>query len=190
MAVIDANYKFVYENVGSQGSLSGGGLFAHLNLRRATDGGHLKVPPPAPVPNSNTMMPYMFVKDDAFSLCLDLQKPYSHRELDHDQKVYNYRLSRPRRVVENSFGILANRVFRTTICLDPEKVVKITLAACVTHPRECRSQAYRRPTLADWESDDHEMMPGGGKKGLGPFMMWRPEGLSIPPKGPKINKIL
>lgn len=111
MAVVYANYKFVCENVGSQGSLSGGGLFAHLNLRRAMDGGHVKVPPPAPVPNSNTVMPHMFVEADAFSLCLDLQKPYSHRELDHDQKVCRYWLSRPRRVVENGFGILPNRVF-------------------------------------------------------------------------------
>lgn len=53
-------------------------------------------------------------------------------------------------------------MFRTTICLDPDKVVKITLASCVIHNylRECRSQAYTAPTLADWEREDHEVMPG------------------------------
>lgn len=156
-------------------------FFAHSNLRRAMDGGHLNVPPPAPLPNSKHHDAIHVCWRWCLPLCLDLQKPYSHRELDHDQKVYNYRLSRARRVVENAFGILANRLrlFRTTICLDPEKVVEMY-----------RSQAYTTSTLVDWEHDDQEVMPGEwGKKGLGPFMMWRPAGHTIPPKGPKIKEI-
>ena len=44
-------------------------------------------------------------------------------------------MSRERRVVENAFGILANRfrVFLTTIKLNDEKVVTLILAACCLH---------------------------------------------------------
>ncbi|KAK7160675.1 hypothetical protein R3I93_008363 [Phoxinus phoxinus] len=169
MAVVDANYKFVYVNVGAQGRLSDGGLFAHSDLHRAMETGRLNFPPPEPLPNTTTVVPYMFVADDAFPLRTDLQKPFPHRQLDHDQRIYNYRLSRARRVVENAFGILANRlrVFRTTICLHPDKVVKITLASCLIHNflRERRSE-YVPPTLTDQETDDHEWIPGS----------WRQEG--------------
>lgn len=46
LAVVDANYRFVYVNVGSQGRLSEGGFFAHSKLHRAMDEGLLNVPPP------------------------------------------------------------------------------------------------------------------------------------------------
>ena len=52
-----------------------------------------------------------------------MQKPYSNREQTDEEGIYNYRLSRARRVVENSFGILAHRwrCLLSTLQLDPEK---------------------------------------------------------------------
>ena len=52
-----------------------------------------------------------------------------------ERRIFNYRLSRARRVVENAFGILANRfrVFMTPIGLIPEKVEVITMACCTLH---------------------------------------------------------
>ncbi|XP_036436857.1 protein ANTAGONIST OF LIKE HETEROCHROMATIN PROTEIN 1-like [Colossoma macropomum] len=52
MAVVDANYKFIYVNVGSQGRLSDSGLFAHSDLCTAMHGGLLNVPKPEPLPKA------------------------------------------------------------------------------------------------------------------------------------------
>ena len=54
---------------------------------------------------------------------------------DEGNKIYNYRLSRARRVVENAFGILIQkcRLFCGRIRLSPANADKIILAACVLH---------------------------------------------------------
>ena len=56
-------------------------------------------------------------------------KPYNRKDQDLEKRIFDYRLSRARRIVENAFGILANR-FRlsmTPIALAPDKVEIITL---------------------------------------------------------------
>ena len=64
-----------------------------------------------------------------------LMKPYPRSNLANEERVFNYRLSRMRRISENGFGILANmwRVLRAPITLQPKKVVKMTLAILVLH---------------------------------------------------------
>lgn len=55
--------------------------------------------------------------------------------MTREQRIFNYRLSRVRRVVENAFGILSNRfrVLPNVNSLSPEKVCTITQACCVLH---------------------------------------------------------
>ena len=62
-------------------------------------------------------------------------KPYPQTGLTAEQRVFNYRLSRMRRISENAFGLIVNRwrVFRAPINLNPGKVTKITLAALTLH---------------------------------------------------------
>lgn len=73
-------------------------------------------------------------------------RPYSRVSVTGNErnKIYNYRLSRARRVVENAFGILSARwrVFRTVIQVQPNSVDKIVLAACCLHNMLCRSHDY------------------------------------------------
>lgn len=54
-------------------------------------------------------MPYYFIGDDAFPLLKRMIKPYKPKRrerLDDEEEVFNYRLSRARRCIENAFGIL------------------------------------------------------------------------------------
>ena len=55
-------------------------------------------------------MPYFLIVDNAFSLRTWLMKPFSSCGLPGNQEIFNYRLSRAHRVVENVFGIIANRL--------------------------------------------------------------------------------
>jgi hypothetical protein len=70
------------------------------------------------------------VGSDAFPL-----KLYSHRSLSYDEKVFNYRLLRPRRIVENAFGILVSRfqIFQKPISTRVEVTDKIIYTAYALH---------------------------------------------------------
>ncbi|CAI5661319.1 unnamed protein product [Oreochromis niloticus] len=94
MAVVDANYKFVYASIGTQGRVSDVGVFAHSDLKEAMDTGTLNFPPADTLPGTDAMMPHMLIGDDAYPLRPDLMKPYPFRNLNTNQRIYNYRLSR------------------------------------------------------------------------------------------------
>ena len=70
-----------------------------------------------------------------FGLKPHLMEPYPSQNLPIDQRVFNYRLSRTRRIIENVFGICASRfrVLRRPIIASPKKVVLITKAIVALH---------------------------------------------------------
>lgn len=80
-------------------------------------------------------MPYVFIGDDAFPLMENLMKLYSQRKITVEQKIFNYRLCRARRVVEIVFSILATRfrLFLKPISIDIDKINTVVLACCVLH---------------------------------------------------------
>jgi hypothetical protein len=110
LAVVDANYKFLWVDIGGRGSNSDAQIFNHSELKECLLQDVIGLPDPAVLPNDiGEELPYYLVGDDAFALSEFMMKPFSRRSMELEERVFNYRLSRARRVVENAFGILANR---------------------------------------------------------------------------------
>lgn len=133
LAVVDANYKFAYIDVGCNGRISDGGVYRNSSLSTAINNDLLGIPSPKLV--GDTELPFVIVADDAFPLKPNIMKPYASRGLTREKRIFNYRLSRARRISENAFGILANRfrVFLTPMQLSTESAEKAVLASCALH---------------------------------------------------------
>ena len=146
LALVDANYRFLYVDIGSCGRVSDGGVYNNSSLAKAFTNNILDIPDETHLPGSDIITPFVMVADDAFALKTHQMKPYSYRNLTKEKQVFNYRLSRARRVVEHAFGILSQRfrVFGKAIPLSPEKAQVITMAACCLH-----NFLLRKRTAAD-----------------------------------------
>lgn len=136
LAVVDANYKFIFTEVGSYGKEGDSGIFDKSNLGKQFRNGNL-FPPPCQLPNSDTVLSHVFVGDEAFRLHPNMMKPFSRAvaNVENRKAIFNYRLSRARRVSENAFGLLSQvfRVFYTPIALKPETTDNLIIVACCLH---------------------------------------------------------
>nr|XP_039274699.1 protein ALP1-like [Styela clava] len=137
MAVVDANYKFVAVDVGGYGRSSDGGIFADSCFGRRLANGTPNLPNPRPLGRTShgDCTPFVFVADEAFPLKENIMRPYGGNNLNSKQKIYNYRLSRARRMVESVFGILSNqwRVFHVVMPLQPTNADGVVKATCCLH---------------------------------------------------------
>ncbi|XP_066600968.1 uncharacterized protein [Prorops nasuta] len=146
LAVVDANYSFIYVDVGCQGRISDGGVFRNSSFFKKLFKNELHLPSDNTLPNKDEPIPYVFVGDDAFPLSNNLMKPYSgiHNK-GSKERIFNYRLSRARRIVENAFGILSSvfRVLRKPILLSPHKTTNIVMCCTLLHNFLKRSETSR-----------------------------------------------
>lgn len=96
----------------------------------------MSLPPDITLPGRTKLSPYVFVGDDAFPLLRNILKPYPGvHENRSGSRIFNYRLSRARRISENVFGILSSvfRIFRKPLLLNLDKATEVTLAAIYLH---------------------------------------------------------
>ena len=146
MGMIGPEYEFLFVDVGMNDRNSDGGNWSQSPLKSALVSGLLNLPDPTPLPARSRPVPYVCTGDDAFPLSSFMMKPYPQKGLTTDRRVFNYRLSRMRRISENGFGILANRwrVFRRPFSLEPEKVKVTSHAAITLHNWLRKDSTYRR----------------------------------------------
>lgn len=168
LGVADLEYKFIYLDVGCNGRISDGGVFQNCSLSDGLEQGTLHLPTPAPLTNRDMAVPYFFVADDAFAMKSYILKPYPYHDQPTPNRIFNYRLSRARRIIENVFGIIASkfRVLRKPIALDPHRVTDIVLAICVLHnfllTKGNSRENYLHQGLIDIENQEtHEVISGG-----------------------------
>ena len=75
LAVVDAEYKFLYVDVGCSGRVSDGGVFSKCSLHHSLETGTVELPPAIPLPGWTQPVPYFFVADDAFAMRNYIMKP-------------------------------------------------------------------------------------------------------------------
>lgn len=135
LALVDAQYRFLWVDVGAPGGSSDAQLWNASDLQASIQARELSIPEPEPLVADDRDIPYFIIGDNAFALRDYLMKPYANRDLTDEERIFNYRLSRARRVVENAFGIMANRFqcLLSSLRQKPETVEDIVLACCVMH---------------------------------------------------------
>lgn len=135
MGLADANYKFVYIDVGCKGRVSDGGVYNRSTLHNALEQNTLNIPNARCLPASDIKAPFVIVADDAFALKPYLIKPFNFRNQNLHERVFNYRLSRARRMIESTFGLMASRfrLLRTVIDISENNVKICVLAICALH---------------------------------------------------------
>lgn len=99
-----------------------------------------------------------------------MMKPYSGvHDKGNAKRVFNYRLSRARRVVENAFGIMASvfRVFRRPILLNPDKVTNVTMTCALLHNflRKSKTSSSNYCPQGTFDSEkEGEIIPGSWRQ--------------------------
>lgn len=175
MAIVNANYEFIMVHCGTNGRVSDGGVLNQTTFHEKLINNKLQLPDPTEPNGTNLLLPYTFVGDQAFPLTENLMKPYPDKNLTREEKIFNYRLSRARRVSENAFGIMASRfrIFHSIITINVKHVDALVLGSCALHNflRRNAPNQYIPPLYADSENISSEgIIPG----------QWRAVGELIP----------
>lgn len=141
----------------------------------------LPLPERTKLPKSEKSFPYFYVADPAFPLKNNLMRPYPGKLLSREKRIFNYRTSRARVVIENAFGILVARwrILLTKINCYPENADKIVLATIALHNfiklNSVEGSSYCPEGFVDREDADGIIRPGD----------WRKQINNVPTNNPK-----
>lgn len=151
MAIVNANYEFIFADVGKNGRNSDGGVFEYTSFWRMLTNDGLRIPKRE---DNVEKMNFVFLADDAFPAHEHILRRFSQNESVSNvmNERYNSRHSRARNVVENAFGIINSRfrVLNSPMNINVENVKKVVLAICALHNYLCRrSKFYLSPQTVD-----------------------------------------
>lgn len=166
LGICDAQYMFTFVDIGAYGRCSDGGIFRDSTMGLKFASKEMNVPAPEPLSPGGPPLPYVLVGDEAFQLTDYLLRPYPGKGgLNDERNIYNYRLSRARRTIENTFGILVSqwRILKQPLNCSMEKTISIVKAIICLHNwirrMDIEENEYVTPTLIDQENDD-DFIPG------------------------------
>ena len=168
MAVCDANYCFTLFDLGQFGSNNDSGILANSVMGDLLENRQLNIPESRVINETVGALPYYLLGDEIFPLKTWLMRPYPGSLSEEAQKVYNYRHSRARRVIENAFGILSARwrIFFKPIRASTENVERYTLACLALHNylRQTDNAVYTPTGFLDSENSDGSIKLGGWRE--------------------------
>ncbi|KAL4156128.1 hypothetical protein QTP88_000163 [Uroleucon formosanum] len=163
MAIVNHNYELIYVDVGKQGRISDGGVIQATTFYRRLQNETLNLPKPM---DCEEDLNVVFIGDAAFSIEEHVLKPFPQKSLNYERRIYNYRLSRARNVVENAFGLIASRfrILQTSINVNPNDTNYIVLAICTLHNFLIKhNSSYVKPTSENSETQDTEDIDVSGQ---------------------------
>lgn len=171
MAIADSEYKFLHIDVGAYGSEGDSSVFMRSEFGRSIVQNTIELPEDISI--GSIKMPFCFVGDDAFPLTERIMKPFTSPRggtLTDAQRIFNYRLSRARRCVENAFGILISKfacLGRPLLCA-PERAQKIVAACCVLHNYFLKNLRglYCPSRFADRYDENGHLIEGAWRKNV------------------------
>lgn len=145
-AVCDANYRFSVVEVGGYGRQSDGGTFQSSALFKLLSKKQLNIPTEQCLPHTEISMPFVFIADEAYPLQENLLKPYSRQTLNPERLYFNQRLSRARKTIECSFGILYAkwRILSKAIETDEKTADILIKTICVLHNIIIDTEGFER----------------------------------------------
>lgn len=136
LGICDANYIFTLVEIGAYGRRSDGGIFRDSIMGQKFNERQMNLPKPKRLTVDGMPLPYVLVGDEAFQLSDYLLRPYPGRGgLSQDRSIFNYRLSRARRTIENSFGILVSqwRILKRPIDATVDNTIHMIKAIICLH---------------------------------------------------------
>jgi hypothetical protein len=93
MVVVNANYEFLYCDIGTNGCILDGGVIENTKFYEYLVNDRLELPPQKKPRNGTIDLPYVFVGNKVFALCQEFFKPFSQKNLNTERRNFNYRLS-------------------------------------------------------------------------------------------------
>lgn len=152
MAICDAKLKFLMIDVGSSGRRGDGNVyhrsaFSKMLRHEKYRPERLHLPDPCPLDGIEEKLPFFFIGDAAFSRGSHLITPFKGKFLPPERKVFNYRISRGRRGIENAFGLLYKRyeVYQKPLQCSFVVAKAVVKATCALHNYHLMDEESVRP---------------------------------------------
>ncbi|XP_050314195.1 uncharacterized protein LOC126748784 [Anthonomus grandis grandis] len=135
LVACDHKYRFTMVDIGAYETQRDGIVSRNSQFGTKWDENHVDMPEECVLPVTNVSIPYFFVGNEAFPLKNHVIRPYTGKNLNSTQEIFNRYQNAASKVIENAFGILVSRwpVLNKKINAKPDKVYNIIKSVIVLH---------------------------------------------------------